>query len=241
MKPKIILSLALVLIFALTGCASAKFKVVSDKQRLTETHRVVAQVTCLEATPKHYTTFRDRYFRMLAMPPRTRWCATFKVNQVIKGSFSEPTFTLTDAKDAQATFSRFYFEAGQDYTVGFERTPHHAVKYLAVCYQDDLTSWPDRETSGLPWPRPRESIKVIERRFAHAPLKDLGTESDFAAIRELIIADRPRLNLRIEQLRWLSPVLVIAKVRATESEYFYVVEKKNGQWTILNYYLEWIS
>ena len=69
----------------------------------------------------------------------------------------------------------------------------------------------------------------------------LGSESDIAAIRQTIAADQPRQNLNTTDLRWLTPTLVMAKVRGMETRYIYVVEKMNGQWTVIVHYVQWRS
>lgn len=132
MKPKIFFVFALVLIGVTSGCTSAKFRLESDKQELMKGHRVVAEVTCTEATPRRYTTYRDRHFRILAMPPHIRWSANFRVDQVLKGEFSEPTVSLIDAKDAETSYSRFVFKVGKSYTVSFNPGANHEVKNLAI-------------------------------------------------------------------------------------------------------------
>jgi hypothetical protein len=142
MKPKHIFCLALVSSVYLSGCASAQYKVVSDKQRLTENHRTVAEVTCLEATPRYYTTFRDRNLTTLAKLPRVRWSATFQVNQVLKGELSDQTFTLVDARDSETLYHPLNFKAGEHYTVGFSRIKNHTVKNFAVF--DPKPAWPHK-------------------------------------------------------------------------------------------------
>jgi hypothetical protein len=99
-KLKLLLGLALVLSGGLFGCASAKFKVMPDQQQLMKNHRVVAEVTCLVAKPTPYMTFRDRYFRIGAMPPHVRWTVTFQVNKILKGKLAEQTVTLVDSRIA---------------------------------------------------------------------------------------------------------------------------------------------
>jgi hypothetical protein len=140
MKPTRYHYLLLGLIGLLSGCASAQFKAVSDKQRLADSHRIVAEVTCLEATPRYYTTFRDRNLTMLAKLPRVRWSATFQVNQVVKGELSDQTFMLVDARDAETLYHPLNFRAGEHYTVGFSRIENHQVKGLAVF--DPKPAWP---------------------------------------------------------------------------------------------------
>ncbi|GEM_PF-6237473 len=131
MKTKALLYFALVLSFVLTGCSSTKFRFFSDKEQLTETNRVVIQVVCLEAAATPYQTFADRHFRIFAPPPRSHWSATFKVEEVIKGTFPEPALAITNAVDA-AEFPRFHFEAGNVYTIGFEREPRREAGCLAI-------------------------------------------------------------------------------------------------------------
>jgi hypothetical protein len=131
MKSKL-LCLALVLSGGLFGCASAKFKVIPDKQQLMENHRIVAEVICLETKPRQYTTFRDQYFRIGAMPPHVRWTVTFQVNKILKGKFAGQTVTLVNSKIAGNPYFRFWFEAGKIYTVGFSSASKNEIKDFAV-------------------------------------------------------------------------------------------------------------
>lgn len=132
MNPRLLLCLVLVLSLVLTGCTTAKFRVISDEQRLTENRCIVAEAACLEATPKYYTTFRDRYFRILAMPPHVRWSATFRMDKVLKGNCPVQTFTLSEAVDAESPYSRFAFKTGKNYLVGFNQISNGKVQDLAV-------------------------------------------------------------------------------------------------------------
>jgi hypothetical protein len=132
MKPKLILCLALVLSGGLIGCASAKFKVMPDKQQLTDNHRIVAEVTCVEAKPTKYATFHDEYLRVGAMPPHVRWTVKFQVDRILKGKFAEQTFTIVDARIAGNPYFRFWFEAGKIYTVGFNSVSDNQVNGFAV-------------------------------------------------------------------------------------------------------------
>lgn len=69
----------------------------------------------------------------------------------------------------------------------------------------------------------------------------MGTEDDIASINKSIISDNPRENVHVIALRWLSKMLVMARVRAMEAECIYVVEKLNGRWTVRVHYTQWIS
>lgn len=132
MNFKLILCLAPVLSSGLFGCASANFKVMPDKQQLTDNHRIVAEVTCVEAKPTKYTTFRDEYLRVGAMPPHVRWTVKFQVDRILKGKFTEQTFTIVDARIAGNPYFSFWFEAGKIYTVGFNSASDNQVNCFAV-------------------------------------------------------------------------------------------------------------
>ena len=95
-------------------------------------------------------------------------------------------------------------------------------------------TWPDAAADS--W-----TPSIVSERFNHAATNILGSESDIAAIRQTIAADQPRQNLNTTDLRWLMPTLVMAKVRGMETEYIYVVEKMNGQWTVIVHYVQWRS
>lgn len=131
MNPKLILSLALVMSGLVSGCATSKFKVVSEREWLIKNQRVVVEVTCLETTPEYYNTFSDQYFSVKAKLPRTRWNASFRVNTILQGNFSGTTLLITDAKNV-ANNPRFYFETGRSYTMGFDHIANGAVKKFAI-------------------------------------------------------------------------------------------------------------
>ena len=95
-------------------------------------------------------------------------------------------------------------------------------------------AWPDAAADS--W-----TPNIVSERFNDAATKMLGSESDIAAIRQTIAADQPRQNLNTTDLRWLTPTLVMAKVRGMETRYIYVVEKMNGQWTVIVHYVQWRS
>jgi len=102
-------------------------------------------------------------------------------------------------------------------------------------------TWPAKESHGPAWARPKECIGIVEERFKNASTKALGTETDIAEIHQVINSSHPNWKLQVEELRWLSPSLAVARVRAPEAEYFYVIEKEKDKWAVLTYYLHWLS
>jgi len=101
-----------------------------------------------------------------------------------------------------------------------------------------------QQRTELTWPDAAADFwipSIVSERFNHAATKMLGSESDIAAVQQSIAADQPRQNLNITDLRWLLPTLVMARVRGMETGYIYVVEKKNGQWTVIVHYVQWRS
>jgi hypothetical protein len=101
-----------------------------------------------------------------------------------------------------------------------------------------------QQRAELPWPDAAADSwtpSIVSERFNHAATKMLGSKSDIAAVRQTIAADQPRQNLNTTDLRWLTPTLVMAKVRGMETGYIYVVEKKHGQWTVIVHYVQWRS
>ena len=107
---------------------------------------------------------------------------------------------------------------------------------VAACAAD--FTWPDRE-AGLTWPKPRSAARILEDRFASASTNALGSPTDTIAVKAAIVLAKPQSQ--VEQIRWLSSDLVMVKVRLPESCWYYVVERKKDGWTILIYYLKWIS
>lgn len=102
-----------------------------------------------------------------------------------------------------------------------------------------VLTWPDREAGALAWPKPRTAVKILNDRFARASTNALGSATDMTAVEAAIAAVRPRI--RVEEIRWLSSDLVMVRARLPESSWYYVVERKKEGWSILIYYLKWMS
>lgn len=125
-------SALLLTILIFTGCTRARFATSNDAKRLTERHKCVADVTCLQAQPRHYKTLCDE-FHMLAMPPRVRWTVTFRVDRVTQGNVTTNTFRLIDARDRATPFLEgFYFQTNKSYRVGFDRISDGEVRGLEI-------------------------------------------------------------------------------------------------------------
>jgi hypothetical protein len=131
-------------------------------------------------------------------------------------------------------------QGSKNYKVLWQQTLKQTVGLLmALAAEGGDPSWPDWETNGLAWPKPDGAGKIIGDRFRSASAKALGSTADIEAIKSAIVAARPRG--KVMEIRWLSPRLVMAKLRFPESSYYYVVQKRKEQWEILTYYLDWIS
>ncbi len=83
--------------------------------------------------------------------------------------------------------------------------------------------------------------ELVVERFKGASVNALGSNDDIVEINQSIAADNPRRKLRVTNLRWLSPTLAMAKVRAMEAEFVYVIEKKEGRWKVVAHYTQWGS
>lgn len=117
----------------LVGCAHDRFALTSDARRISDRHAFVADVTCTSATFRLYKTFRDE-FHMLAMPPRIRWTAEFRIDHVIKGDVTSSTFHLSDSRDRATSFSTsgIWFQTNASYRVGFDRISNGKVRGLEI-------------------------------------------------------------------------------------------------------------
>lgn len=101
----------------------------------------------------------------------------------------------------------------------------------------------------VPWPgndNPEE-VKSWKARFEKASRQQLGTDADAAAVREMILRDiEPRPHADIKELRWESPVVVIATAFWWETSdagarLLFAVEKKDGQWKIVLHHYTSVS
>ncbi|MBI3879820.1 MAG: hypothetical protein HY301_07110 [Verrucomicrobia bacterium] len=100
--------------------------------------------------------------------------------------------------------------------------------------------WPHGLENGPMWLKPEE-WKLLNDRFSNASSTALGSTEDILKIRQAVTEQNPREKQRVEELRWLSASLVMARVRAPEASYCFVLEKKKRAWGILARYLRWIA
>jgi hypothetical protein len=108
-------------------------------------HCIVAEVTCLKAKAREYTTFREQYFSIGAVPPRVRWTVTFQVNKIVKGNFAEQTIAIVDARVAGNPYALYRFKVGTIYTVGFNSISDNTVRGFAVFGQEADLFYHDAE------------------------------------------------------------------------------------------------
>ncbi|HUA39823.1 MAG TPA: hypothetical protein VMA35_15615 [Candidatus Sulfopaludibacter sp.] len=138
MNSKLLLSLALILSFLLTGCAAPEFSVVPDTRQLARNHRVVAEVTCIKADSilctRHLALFPTHYIRCNA---------EFRVDRILQGEFTGCRFALVNAEGAGIPESGFdVFETNKIYTVGFDSVIRGNVKHFAVVGQESASPPP---------------------------------------------------------------------------------------------------
>src|ERR1039457_234314 len=98
--------------------------------------------------------------------------------------------------------------------------------------------WPEREHE---WPKGKDAHKILEERFAKASKKALGSDTDIAAIKKLVLGHITQPKPSVNEIRWLSPTLVMVDASWYEgplasAEYYYVVEKKKDKWDVVTYY-----
>jgi len=102
-------------------------------------------------------------------------------------------------------------------------------------------TWPERGTDPYPWPNPKEASKILYDRFLQASTNALGTAEDIKALQQAIAAHKAPLRVEVRDVRWLSPSLVMAYTRTEFAAYYYVTEKKKGKWSVLSYYMLWVT
>ena len=101
-------------------------------------------------------------------------------------------------------------------------------------------SWPRHASDPFPWPEPKAAVKVLEDRFDAASTSALGTPSDIAAVQKAVAARARPEVADVRELRWLSPTLVMAYTRTPHAAFYYVAEKRSGNWYILKHYMLWL-
>lgn len=145
-NPKQLYCLALLLVLFLAGCASGNFSVVADRSKLAKTHRIVAEVQCIQADSR----IRQRRFTLF---PETyvTWNASFRVDRILQGNAAPGRFDLCNAVDATADnppLVYFPFETNKIYTVGFDSVVRGRAKNFAVLGKELI--WPLPEIGTKP-------------------------------------------------------------------------------------------
>lgn len=146
----------LTLAVLLAGCAHRRFALTTDADRLHRQHRFVADVTCIDAQPRYYSTFRDQ-FHMLAMSPRIRWTADFHLDRILQGEITNRSFRLIDARNRATPFSvtGFFFQTNRTYRVGFDRIAEGEARGLEILATNTAAKSPTTLESNEPPPAPR--------------------------------------------------------------------------------------
>src|SRR5689334_3502059 len=72
-------------------------------------------------------------------------------------------------------------------------------------------TWPKRDKDPYPWPQGKDAAKVLQDRFARASKKALGNEKDTEGIKKVILAHMENPKSSVNEIRWLSPTLVMAR------------------------------
>jgi hypothetical protein len=106
--------------------------------------------------------------------------------------------------------------------------------------------WPERGKDPYPWPQGTNATKILRVRFEQASKKTLGNEKDAEEIKQITLAHMKNPKASVNEIRWLSPALVMAHTSwytspEAAASYFYVLEKKKDKWEVLTYYLLAIS
>jgi hypothetical protein len=96
--------------------------------------------------------------------------------------------------------------------------------------------WPDRDKLDA------KGVEILFARYAQASKKPLGTDQDVESIKKVVVVHMKRASARVNEIRWLSPTLIMAETSWHEAPkaggtYFYIVEKNKDTWVVKTYYL----
>lgn len=114
------------------------------------------------------------------------------------------------------------------------------VLLVALCVHAAGFTWPAHDSDPCPWPKPKDAGRIIRDRFAQASTNALGTTNDSIAVKKRIVEHVKPQQVEVRELRWLSPILVMAYTRTESAAFYYVTEKKNGKWDVITYYMLWV-
>lgn len=256
MKFRLAFGLALVLACLFTGChglGTQRFTAFAPAQceELKSASRIVLDVKCTNLVVRTDYNLWENLQMLAPRPKHWRYSMTLEVERVLAGEFESKTLTVHSLREPtpeQAVvlgFSEqhFVFTNGLPLQIGFDGLNGEHLRNLKILVRQAPArlTWPAKSHIGLAWPDPPRDMAVLNQRFAGATPNRLGTVEDVAEIQRIIPADKPAAHLRVREIRWLSPSLAMARVRAREAEYFYVVQRRGAYWIVLTYYLRWIS
>lgn len=112
--------------------------------------------------------------------------------------------------------------------------------------RDSPSFWPEHEDE--PYPRPKNEVErlLVQKRWQRASKTPLGLKQDVDSIRAVVIRHMNRPSGKVEEIRWLSPTLVMVSCSwytspLAAASYTYVLQKDESGWAVLAYYMESIS
>jgi hypothetical protein len=105
--------------------------------------------------------------------------------------------------------------------------------------------WPETRPNSS-WVKDTLGLMLIELRWKSASKDPLGNQEDIEAIRHATLGHMKSINSKVNEIRWLSSdrVMVDASWYSTPlaaAGYSFVLYKREGQWTILVRYMNWVS
>ena len=111
--------------------------------------------------------------------------------------------------------------------------------------EENPNFWPETQPESL-WVKDDVGRMLIGLRWKSASKAALGSQADIDAIRRVVLERMKIKNAKVNEIRWLTPnrVMVYASWYGgplAAAGYTFVLDKSDGQWTVIVRYMDWIS
>lgn len=113
-------------------------------------------------------------------------------------------------------------------------------------FQKSPNFWPEHQESPYEWVKDDVGRLLLFKRWKTISKVSLGTKEDVDSISKVVLQHMRNPKAKIGGIGWLSPTIVMVSSSWYEGPlasagYTYVVQKSKNGWTVLAYYLEFVS
>lgn len=113
-------------------------------------------------------------------------------------------------------------------------------------FRDSPDFWPERKADPYPSPKDEVGEILLRKRWERASESALGSQEDIESIRAAVIRHMKVPESKVNEMRWISPTVVMVNSSWYEGPlaaagYTYVLRKSEKGWSVVAYYMNYVS